>query len=242
MDGKLIIDAMLLNYRRCTSYEDAGEVLELIKYSDREQVNVGHFSTTFVRPDLLKFEMRMREFNNQRRFVLQSDGEAIRSLEVISGPSRDDTTSVRAYDNFEASLQTVAGQTKGITSLNFSLIGALPKSRQFHEVNTIIRDDDDTVDGILCYKIVSQIDPFAGVVATTWISASDFSLRKYQLDTVFSEQFLVAAKHSARQLAKAEGYAYDAKNECVGFVHTFNFLETTFNNSTNIDRITTEFS
>ena len=79
-------------------------------------------------------------------------------------------------------------------------------------------------------------------VASAWIAASDFSLRRYQLDTVFSEQFQVAAKHSAGQLAKAEGYEYDGKKECVGFVHTFNFLEPTFNNSTNVDRLTTEFS
>lgn len=236
MDAKQIIDAMLENYRRCTSYEDRGSVSIVSQTLAKDKILNGSFSSTFIRPDLLRFELTTEEAEVKRRFMLQSDGDSVGAFEEYLPDVRSPKTF--AFDSFRGVVETVAGITSGVTSMVLSLLGEINPRYSLINAKSIRRVDDEIIEGISCLKIEYVIDPFIAKEGTAWITSDSFSLRKIEDRSVYTEEFRALAKEQTKIFLEAEGITIKKEDEHISHTSIISFAEVTFNNSISIDKIT----
>lgn len=84
MDAKPIIEAMFEQYVRCISYEDIGTFEQVMSFSSRREKSRGTFSTTFIRPKLLRFDLNHAKSDFSQQTTIQSDGESYRAMSIFT--------------------------------------------------------------------------------------------------------------------------------------------------------------
>lgn len=235
MEAKSIFEAMVEHYVRCTSYEDTGTVDQEIVYRKRTDIITANFSTIFIRPNLLRFNMTCVQSDFSSKLVIQSDGESFRQI-VTFIPEDHLPSFVSAYDSFENGLKALAGATLGITTVTFTLMGIIESALSFQENETITRFDDEVVNGENCYKLGAIIKPLDRTDATVWISTENDALKKYQLFMTPTEQSHQETLKN-RQLFEPEGFKNET-DEFLCLTSNIHFNEITFNNSISVDKIT----
>lgn len=234
MDAKPIIEAMLEQYARCTSYEDIGTFEQVLHFRTRAEKSSGAFSTTFIRPNLLRFDLNHNKTELSQRTVVQSDGESFRAMRTFIPDDRF-PSDVTAYESVDATLRAVAGDTLGLTSLIFSLLGLVMPVAPMVNADTFSRQDDETVSATRCYKMDGVINPAFGSEATAWISVDTNSLRRYEIRCIVTEE-LKRLQEQMHKLTEAEGFEPDTE-EFQRATFNFCFDEVTFNNSISIDKV-----
>ncbi|MBX3075365.1 hypothetical protein KF728_23130 [Candidatus Obscuribacterales bacterium] len=236
MDAKQIIDAMRANYLRCTSYEDRGSVSIVTRTLARDKILNGSFSSTFIRPNLLRFELTTEEAEVKRRFMLQSDGDSVRAFAEYTPDVRPVQTF--AFDSFKGAIQTVAGITDGVTNTVLSLLGEINPKWAFLNASTFQRSDDEVIEAVPCYKIEFVIDPFVANEGTAWVSIDSFTLRRLEERTVYTQEFRALALEQTKMFLEAEGISQNEEDRTISLTSIISFAEVTFNNSISIDKIT----
>lgn len=237
MEAKSIFEAMVEHYVRCTSYEDTGTVHREIVYSTRTARSTGNFSTTFIRPNLLRYDQIYKQSDFKSKLVIQSDGESFR--EMITFVPEDHLPSyVSAHDSFENGLKTLAGSTLGVTTVTFTLMGIIESSLNFQESETLTRYNDELLDGENCYKLGAVIKPTHKTNATIWISTETNSLKKYQLQTYLTEEHR-RENLQERKVLELEGFKPE-EDECISLTTNIYFNEITFSNSITVDKIASQ--
>lgn len=234
MYSKPIIEAMLKQYARCTSYEDIGTFEQVMSFSSRREKSRGTFSTTFIRPKLLRFDLNHAKSDFSKQTTIQSDGESYRAMSIFL-PDDKLSNCVTAYDSLESTLRTVAGDTLSLTSLIFSLMGLLEPVNPMINAETFSRLPDESVSGTLCYKVDGVIDSSARSEATAWISSDSNSLKRYELRCTVTDE-LRKLQEKTHKLLEAEGFPPETE-EFLGVTINFYFDEVTFNNSISIDKV-----
>ena len=236
MDAKQIIDAMRANYLRYTSYEDRGSVSIVSRTIARDKILNGSFSSTFIRPDLLRFELTTEEAEVKRRFMLQSNGDSVRAFDEYTPDVRPVQTF--AFDSFKGAIQTVAGITDGVTNTVLSLLGEINPKWAFLNASTFQRSDDEVIEAVPCYKIEFVIDPFVANEGTAWVSIDSFTLRRLEERTVYTQEFRALALEQTKMFLEAEGISQNEEDRTISRTSIISFAEVTFNNSISIDKIT----
>ena len=233
MEANQIVDAMRANYTNCSSYEDVGSVRLFTHSRGTEKILNGNFAHVFIRPNLLKFELFETEQEVERRFVIQSDGDSVRSFEEHSTQG----TSTLAYDSFASALKTTAGITAGVTNVVFSLLGEIDHRYSLVNSKQIKRAVDEVIDGQNCFKLDFIIDPTVSVEATAWISNDNFSLIKFEQRFNYTTSYRKSAREYARIFYEAEGIPMKDLDETLTNTVIIKFDTVTFNNSINVDKL-----
>ncbi len=233
MEANQIIDAMRANYIHCSSYEDVGSVRIVTQTQASEKLLIGNFAHVFLRPDLLKLELFTKEQEVERRFVIQCDGDSVRSFEEHSTQG----TNTFAYDSFASALKTTAGITAGVTNVVFSLLGEIDHGYSMLNANQMKRTDDQVLDGQVCFTIDFVIDPTVSIEATAWISADNFSLMKFEQRSNFTASYRDSIREYARMFYEAEGIPMKDSDEAITREMIIKFDNITFNNSINVDKL-----
>lgn len=236
MEAKNILDAMLENYVRCSSYEDVGNVVDVETTTLGERVTTGKFNTAFIRPNLLTFNLESENQFGYHRFLLQSDGESIRAMNSRISTDGEQKLVTQAYPSVPEALYTKAGSTLGITSLTFGLLNVINMLYDIRNAENIERLDDEVLDGISCYRLAALINPFVRYESDAWIATDTFHLVRYELRTVLTEEFRESIKDLAKTVLQAEGITDDGV-EAIGRTQTTHYERVVFNNSITIDRI-----
>ena len=233
MEASQIIDAMRANYTKCSSYEDVGSLKTVTRTRAKERIVIGNFSNIFIRPNLLRFELITREKDVTRRFVIQSDGDSVRSFEEHSVRG----TTTFAYDSFASALQTTAGITAGVTNIVFSLMGDINHKYSLLNANQMQRAEDQVIDGQNCFTVEFLIDPTVSIEGTAWIATDSFTLIKFETRTNYTTAFRDSIREYARLFYEAEGIPMKESDETLTDKAVIKFDGVVFNNSTNIDRV-----
>jgi len=236
MDAKQIIDAMRENYLRCTSYEDRGSISSVSRTLAKDKVLTGNFTTTFIRPNLLKFELSTDDDGLKRHFILQADGDSVRAFKEYSPEVKPVNTTV--FDSFKGALQTVGGITENVTNTVLSLLGEINPKYSLLNASTLQRADDEIIEAVPCYKIEFVIDPFVASEGTAWVSIDSFSLRRLEERTVYTQEFNAFAIEQTKPFLEAEEISFNEEDLHISLTRIFSFAEVTFNNSISIDKIT----
>jgi len=236
MDAKQIIDAMRENYLRCTSYEDRGSITIGSRTLARDKILNGNFSSTFIRPNLLRFELTTEEAEVKRRFMLQSDGDSVRAFDEYTPDVRP--VNALAFDSFKGALQTVGGLTDGVTNTVLSLLGEINPKWTLLNASTFQRSDDEIIEAVPCYKIDFVIDPFVATEGTAWVSIDSFTLWRLEERTVYTQEFTAFALEQTKIFLEAEGISHNEENHGISRTSIISFAEVIFNNSISIDKIT----
>ncbi len=236
MDAKQIIDAMRENYLRCISYEDRGSISRVGRTLAEDKILSGKFTNTFIRPNLLKFDLTTDEDGLKRHFMLQADGDSVRAFDEHSPDVRPVQT--LAFDSFKGALQTVGGITEGVTNTVLSLLGEINPKYSLLNASTLQRADDEIIEAVPCYKIEFVIDPFVAIEGTAWVSIDSFTLRRLEERTVYTQEFGAFAIEQTKIFLEAEGISHNEEDQPISLTRIFSFAEVTFNNSISIDKIT----
>ena len=236
MDAKQIIDAMRENYLRCTSYEDRGSISSVSRTLAKDKVLTGNFTNTFIRPNLLKFELTTDADGLKRHFILQADGDSVRAFKEYSPEVRPVNTMV--FDSFKGAIQTVGGITEGVTNTVLSLLGEVNPKYSLLNATSLRRADDEIIEAVPCYRIEFVIDPLVASEGTAWVSIDSFSLRRLEERTVYTKEFRAFAIEQTRIFLESEGISYNEEDQHISDTSIISFAEVTFNNSISIDKIT----
>lgn len=229
MDSRKILDAAAENYRRCSSYEDQGVMRQTGK---KPELNItANFSTTYVRPGLLIFQITA---DQRKNIVVQADGESVRSIST----TQDNMTKTAAYASLEEAMKTLAGVTYNIAQYTLSLIGEF-EGIPLTKMHSLKRVADETIDEADCFTLEGSIDEDGYRSASIWISQEQYALRRLQISYSPSEEFLEGLIAQANLLAAMEGDSQipQITADDMRFTNLIDFHRVTFNNSITIDSI-----
>jgi len=220
-----ILAALRENYKSCVSYEDQGTVQLTLTLKESVEELVSEFSTIFIRPNLLKFDIK----NRIGQVVLQANGESIRELHYRGNQPPD---SISVYPNLPQAIGALEGVSQGVLSVVFGLLEDFKSPSFYDKLDNLKRLPDVVIDDLECHCISGQYNPY--VTVTIWASKETNVLRR--VEKVISEEVSREAIEMTRSFEESEGIP---KTETGTFstISTVDFKQVTFNNSITIDAI-----
>lgn len=220
-----ILSALRENYHNCTSYEDVGTIFTEMKFDETVQTDRFQFSTTFIRPAMVRFEIQ----GAQSKTVLQANGDSIRDLHY---GEQNELTVVSLYPNLAKAIDTLRGVTQGVFPIIFGLLTELTDPNLFDSLSNMDRKADDIIDGQEVYQIFGELGDMG--TYTLWISKNSNVLRC--VETIMNESVAEKANLVAKPIVEAEGSEWTDIPPCT-FKTIYNFEQITFNNGITIDAI-----
>ncbi len=220
-----ILAALRENYQNCTSYEDLGTVTTKMFSDDSIEERQCEFSTVYIRPDMVRFEIR----DSDLRSVLQANGDSVRNLSY----GEDQTLkSVTLLPSLSQALGALQGITHGIFPITFGLLNDLTSPNLYDTLSNLDRQNDEIIDGNECYRVFGEYRDLG--TYTLWISKEKNILKC--VEQTINENAVVKANLLAKPIIEAEGLEWTDIPPC-SLKTIYNFEQITFNNGITIDAI-----
>lgn len=168
IDARRIVDRMAKAYAQCKSYRDSGVISSVfLKNADSPEFTVEHsFTTAYVRPDRLRFEIK--------------DEDADRLLIVAKGKNIQTWWDVEPGIQKPESLELAFAQALGFTGGDVGRIPAMLMPQELEglagfEIIAPKQIEDGKLQNVVCFRLEYN---YRGERVTLWIDQQSYLVRR----------------------------------------------------------------